>query len=67
MSIEWTRADSLPDTDTDLIIATADGEVSAGYYDGHEWKWINLAEKILVRVTHWAPFPKPPEDTYEQV
>ena len=66
MSIEWMRADSLPDADINVIVAMADGEVCAGFYDGHDWRWID-AQRITIPVTHWAPFPKPPEDTYESI
>ena len=57
----WTHVDvSMPDLNTDVIIATEDGSVQAGYFDDREWQWINSERSIKIGVTHWMPFPNPP-------
>jgi len=56
----WTNVDvSMPDIDTDVIIATEDGEVGGGYDHGQDWHWIS-GGTVKIEVTHWMPFPKPP-------
>jgi hypothetical protein len=49
----------MPDSDTDVIIATEDGHVEAGFHDGQDWRWLS-AGKVEIAVTHWMPFPLPP-------
>lgn len=56
----WTHVDeSMPDSDTDVILATQDGHVEAGFHDGQDWRWLS-AGKVEIAVTHWMPFPPPP-------
>ena len=56
----WTNVDvSMPDSDTDVIIHTEDGEVGAGYHDGQDWRWMS-GGTVKIAVTHWMPFPNPP-------
>jgi hypothetical protein len=50
----------LPDSDTDVIVAAEDGHVEAGFHDGRVWRWLNAC-RIDIDVTHWMPFPNPPE------
>ena len=58
----WIKADKLmPDTDSSVLIATEDGEVEAGYDDGQDWRYLS-GGKVEGEVTHWMPFPAPPED-----
>jgi hypothetical protein len=49
----------MPDSDTDVILATQDGHVEAGFHDGQDWRWLS-AGKVEIAVTHWMPFPPPP-------
>lgn len=59
----WVSADiEMPDSDTDVIVCTEDRQVEAGFHDGRVWRWGN-ATTIEIDVTHWMPFPEPPEDT----
>ena len=59
-SNHWTHVDSrMPDIKTDVIIATADGHVEAGYNDGQDWRWMS-GGTVKIPVTHWMPFPNPP-------
>ena len=58
---DWISVDqSLPDKNTDVIVACEDGYVQAGYLEGREWQWINSEATIRIGVTHWMPFPEPP-------
>ena len=52
--------EAMPDSDTDVIVATEDGHVEAGYHDGIDWRWLS-AGVVQIGVTHWMPFPNPPE------
>lgn len=57
----WTHVDeAMPDSDTDVIVATKDGHVQGGFYDGNFWRWVNTL-LIEIDVTHWMPFPSPPQ------
>ena len=57
---DWTHVDAaMPDSDTDVIVATEDGHVEAGFHDGKDWRWLN-AGIIAIPVTYWMPFPNPP-------
>ncbi len=51
----------MPDTDSSVLIATEDGEVEAGYDDGQDWRYLS-GGKVEGEVTHWMPFPAPPEE-----
>ena len=51
----------MPDSDTDVIVAAEDGHVEAGFHDGRVWRWLNAC-RIDIDVTHWMPFPNPPEE-----
>lgn len=53
--------EKMPDSDTDVIVAAEDGHVEAGFHDGRVWRWLNACQ-IDIDVTHWMPFPNPPED-----
>jgi len=58
----WIKAGKLmPDTDVSVLIATEDGEVEAGYDDGQDWRYLS-GGKVEGEVTHWMPFPAPPEE-----
>ena len=58
----WIKAGKLmPDTDINVLIATEDGEVEAGYDDGQDWRYLS-GGKVEAEVTHWMPFPNPPEE-----
>lgn len=57
---DWTDVDeSMPDSETDVIIHTEDGEVGAGYHDGQDWRWLS-GGVVNIEVTHWMHFPLPP-------
>lgn len=59
----WRSVDAeMPDSDTDVIVATEDRHVDAGFHDGRLWRWAT-AQQIEVAVTHWMPFPEPPEES----
>jgi hypothetical protein len=59
--MSWTHVGaSLPDSDTDVIICIEDGHVEAGYHDGKNWRWLS-GGRVAIGVTHWMPFPNPPE------
>lgn len=60
MSAWISVAQSLPDKNTDVIVACEDGYVQAGYLEGRDWLWINSEKEIRIGVTHWRPFPEPP-------
>ena len=51
----------MPDTDSSVLIATDNGEVEAGYDDGQDWRYLS-GGKVEFAVTHWMPFPNPPEE-----
>jgi hypothetical protein len=56
----WTLVDkAMPDMDVNVILATEDGQVDAGYDDGQDWRWLS-GGKVEGPVTHWMPFPNPP-------
>ena len=56
----WTHVDvSMPDIDSDVIIATEDGEVGSAYDNGQDWHWMS-GGTVKIAVTHWMPFPNPP-------
>lgn len=58
---EWIRtAERLPDDDTTVLMAMADGEVWVGYMDEGAWRYAS-ADPCGVEVTHWADFPEHPE------
>jgi len=58
--MSWTLVDkAMPDMDVNVILATEDGQVDAGYDDGQDWRWLS-GGKVENRVTHWMPFPNPP-------
>lgn len=50
----------MPDSDTDVIVCTEDQHVESGFHDGRVWRWVS-AQQIEIDVTHWMPFPEPPE------
>jgi hypothetical protein len=56
----WTLVDkAMPDMDVNVILATQDAQVDAGYDDGQDWRWLS-GGKVESPVTHWMPFPNPP-------
>ena len=58
----WIKAGKLmPDIDSSVLIATDNGEVEAGYDDGQDWRYLS-GGKVESAVTHWMPFPNPPEE-----
>ena len=60
-TMEWIDAgEEMPDSDTDVIVATEDGHIEGGFHDGKDWRWVN-ASLIEIDVTHWMPFPEPPQ------
>lgn len=57
----WRSVDAeMPDSDTDVIVCTEDRHVDAAFHDGRVWRWVS-AHRIKLDVTHWMPFPEPPE------
>lgn len=58
----WIRAEQeLPDEETDVIVATEDGHVEAGFLLEGKWRWLS-AEQIKAQVTHWQHFPEAPTE-----
>lgn len=60
--MKWTRcSDQLPDDDTTVLIAMADGEVWVGYMDEGAWFYAS-SDPCGVEVTHWCDLPEHPEE-----
>ena len=60
--MSWKRCeDELPDADQTVLIyaAGADEPVWMGFYDSEVWR---DAEGMRAEVTHWLPFPEPPNE-----
>lgn len=53
-------SESMPDDDTSVLIAMADGEVWVGFHDDGQWRYAS-ADPCGVAVTHWMDFPDPPK------
>jgi hypothetical protein len=63
IAVEWTdAAQQLPDDDTLVLLALADGEVWTGFRDGDIWR---LADAMPAGegVTHWMHMPPGPGAT----
>jgi hypothetical protein len=56
-------ATQLPDDETAVLIALADGEVWTGYVMAGEW-FYQSDDPIGVEVTHWMDFPAPPQGAH---
>ena len=58
----WTDTDNaLPDVGTEVLVYVTRGGTSwitTDYRDSHTNEWRNFESH---HVTHWAPFPEPPE------
>ncbi len=61
--------DRLPEESVDVLVYVYDGlgyYVSHGNYDNQrehaQWR---ECSRNLIKVTHWLPLPKPPDDTNE--
>lgn len=54
--------EQMPDDETDVLVHTADGEVSVGFREGNNWRYL-CATRIQIPVLHWAHMPEPPEAT----
>ena len=51
-----------PEVETNVIVCTADGFVEAGYIlKNGKWNWMKGDHEIKIPVTHWMPFPEPPD------
>ena len=57
---EWISVKTMPDMDVNVILHTEDGVVDAGYDDGQDFRFLS-GGKVDSPVTHWMPYPKPPE------
>jgi hypothetical protein len=60
--VNWTPASKLPDVDTTVMLALADGEVWQGYFDGGVWVEVSGLPLAAGRVTHWKHTPSHPKD-----
>lgn len=59
-TITWHAVEEeLPDADSLVIIADADGDVCLGFLDGDVWRYPH-AERCIDPVTHWADVPAHP-------
>lgn len=60
---QWRDAEAeRPDDEDAVLIYTTLGVVWVGFLDGEEWR--NVGGEAMEPdevVTHWAPFPQPPE------
>ena len=60
VTVEWIAiADRLPDDDTSVMLAFADGEVGFGFLDGDQWRDFD-AMPLDQAPTHWADLPAHP-------
>jgi hypothetical protein len=66
-TITWIPvAERLPDDDTTVLLALADGDVITGWHEGgdsvfpREWRDVT-GWQITQGVTHWADLPAAPE------
>ena len=53
--------EDLPDDEIEVLVHTADGEVSVGFRESNNWRYL-CASKIKIPVLHWAHMPEPPEE-----
>lgn len=51
--------EKLPDDDTTILIADAEGTVCLGFLDGRDWRY-DTAERVVCPITHWADMPDHP-------
>jgi hypothetical protein len=58
----WINVKNMPDMDVNVILHTEDGVVDAGYDDGQDFRFLS-GGKVDSPVTHWMPFPNPPEES----
>ena len=58
---EWISVKTMPDMDVNVILHTEDGVVDAGYDDGQDFRFLS-GGKVDSPVTHWMPYPNPPEE-----
>lgn len=65
MDMEWTACEEgLPDSDLTVMTYGPENDepVWPGYHDGEQW-WDITGFALPERsVTHWRPFPEPPEN-----
>lgn len=57
----WRKVETeLPDADITVLVHMDDGEQWTGFLDGDVWRFVS-GDRIESEVTHWMPFPPPPE------
>lgn len=54
-------SERLPYENVAVLIALKNGDVTAGFFDEGEWYLLETCHCLENRVTHWIPFPPPPE------
>lgn len=63
-TVDWNAcADSLPDDDTTVMLAMADGEVTTGWREDGRWHDIGAWPYEDAQVTHWAHVPAHPGES----
>lgn len=55
----WELDGSLPDSDTSVLVAAADGEIGEGFHDGEAWRWASGGLVDGGRIA-WAAMPEGP-------
>jgi hypothetical protein len=60
--VTWTHADTLPDADLEVIVATKEGEVLPAWWDGEAWRDLTAMPLGEHQVTHWCHYPQHPQE-----
>lgn len=55
----WELDGCLPDADTSVLVAVADGEIGEGFHDGEAWRWASGGLVDGYRIA-WAEMPEGP-------
>lgn len=59
--VEWISVkDRLPDDQYGILLYTG-SQISIGYYDTKNFKFIDDSGRDYIPITHWAELPEPPE------
>ncbi len=59
---DWTPVnEGLPDAETEVLVVVRPDMVEAAFWDSDCWRHLS-AHRLQGKVTHWMPYPNPPED-----